>query len=863
MFSLAFLAAALISQAPASGGGPPPPAAKANGAVAAPPARRAPRMASTAQRNENVIVYQIDTNAVKELNIRVGATPTAVREPAVESQYFATEHGQPASEQLALRPVARPQAWRGETFWSHQNSVFNARTFFQVGGVKPSHRNHFGGRLTGLVPKLGALTASFAQRDVRGMVNGNVLVPLAHERTPLTADPALRPIIQRFLNAYPNELPNRPDFDIRALNTNSPQRIDDIDGSLRLERQTGTNSRLILSHAIVRQRILAFQFVAGQNPNTEIHTQRSRLTWIRALSPATEIVLAAAFDHNRSALLPEPNAVGPRVRFGFQIEELGPDSMFPVNRATTTFRYGAAIAHQAAGGKHQIFAGADVVRFRVNGIESSNMRGYFQFTNNFGRQAIENLRLGTPSIYEVTIGDLWRGYRNWSADGYIADRWRPNQRLQVYYGLRWTMDTRPVEIRNQESLPYRTDWNNFSPRFSLAWRAGRGWTARAMYATSFMPIPPVTYQQVRNNLPGVFYVQVPDPDLANPLHGIDLSRKDGRNSPTWFSPDLVSPYSHQYNAGIERQVFAGAILRFSYIGSRTIKLLNSYVMNRAEPVPGIPLTSATVDQRRPDPRYYETRTVLNGGIAWFDGGQATLDLPARRGFAGGVTYAFAKALDQGPDFSGTAANKDLLSQRSQHQYDSLADRKGLSTFDSPHSLAFYYTYELPRLNGGPAPLRLVAGGWQFSGVNMWKRGTPLTLYIGSDAPGFGNVDGGPSDRPHIVDPSILGATIANPDVAPLILRRERFAFIRPGEPRGNLGRNTFRKAPIWNWNAALARQWRVAREQTIQFRAEAINLSNTPQFDEPQRNLSAQSFGKITNTLNDGRVFQLGLRYVF
>ena len=67
---------------------------------------------------------------------------------------------------------------------------------------------------------------------------------------------------------------------------------------------------------------------------------------------------------------------------------------------------------------------------------------------------------------------------------------------------------------------------------------------------------------------------------------------------------------------------------------------------------------------------------------------------------------------------------------------------------------------------------------------MLKSGTPLTLYIGSDAPGFGNVDGGPSDRPNILDPSILGDDDLHPDTAPLILRRDRFAYILPGEHRG-------------------------------------------------------------------------------
>jgi hypothetical protein len=56
------------------------------------------------------------------------------------------------------------------------------------------------------------------------------------------------------------------------------------------------------------------------------------------------------------------------------------------------------------------------------------------------------------------------------------------------------------------------------------------------------------------------------------------------------------------------------------------------------------------------------------------------------------------------------------------------------------------------------------------------------------------------------------------------------------------------------------RPWRGAREKTLQFRADAFNLTNTPQFDEPQRNLTSPAFGKITNTLNDGRVLQFGLR---
>lgn len=821
-------------------------------------------MSAAAKRNENVAVFQIDTNAVKEANIRIGAVPTAISEPLVESHWFAAELGRPASEHLMLRAATPPAGWHGDVFLNHQNSVFNARTFFQVGGVKPSHRNMYGGRVTGFLPGgAGAFTASFGQNDIRGMVNGNVLVPLAFERTPVTTDPTLRPIIQRFLDAYPNELPNRPDFDIRALNTNARQRIDSVNGSLRLDLRTGANSRLFLSHVIDRQRILAFQLVAGQNPNTELHTHRSRATWEFTPSAVSTFQIGASYNRVRSVLISEPNAVGPRVRFGFQIEELGPDSMFPIDRATNTYRFGASGTRIFDGGRHTLSYGGEGVRFQLNGIESGNLRGYFQFTNNLGRSAIENLLLGMPSTYEVAVGAIDRGYRNWMINGYIADRWRVHPRLQLYVGLRYGADTTPIEVRRRDVIPYGCDCNNFSPRFALAWQAGAGWVARAMYTTTFAQILPVTYQQIRNNPPHVKYVIVQDPSLANPLAGIDLNDPNARYAPTWLSPDLATPYSHQYNLTLERRIAGGALLRTSYIGSRSFKLLNSFILNRADPVAGIPLTLATVDQRRPDRRYYDTREVVNGGVAWFDAGQVALDLPLRRGLTATANYTFSKALDEGPDFSATAANRDLFTQRSQSQRESFKDRKGLSNFDSPHALQFSYAWQLPVPAGASGFVRTFLRDWQISGVNLWKKGTPLTLFVGSDSPGFGNVDGGGSDRPNLIDPSILGRTVGHPNEAPLILSRDRFAYIRPGEPRGSLARNSFRKSSIWNWNAALTRQFRLPREWMAQLRGEAFNLTNTPQFDEPQRNLTSPAFGKITNTLNDGRVFQLGFRLLF
>ena len=98
----------------------------------------------------------------------------------------------------------------------------------------------------------------------------------------------------------------------------------------------------------------------------------------------------------------------------------------------------------------------------------------------------------------------------------------------------------------------------------------------------------------------------------------------------------------------------------------------------------------------------------------------------------------------------------------------------------------------------------------------------------------------------------------------LLLPRSAFAYFQaPAQMRGNIGRNTFRKGKIANLNASIARTWAVHADWTMLLRAEAINLSNTPQFADPGRSLTSPNFGQITNTLNDGRTIRFSLRLGF
>lgn len=814
-------------------------------------------MSASAMRNENVAIYRIDTNAAKEASVRAGSNITLVTEAVAESSWFAAELGRPATGNFNLNPVSLLDNWHGELFHRHQNSILNARSFFQVGGVQPSRQNAYGAQATGPAGALGYLTLNAGQRKVRGMVNGNVLVPLPEERTPLATDPAVRAFVQRLLNGFPNAAPNRPDFDQRALNSNAPQSINETDYGARLDRALHRSARLTISWTDSAQAIDAFQLVAGQNPDTNLRNQSFRLNFTHRFAGG-DLQWNGQFQRSRSLLVPEPNAVGPRVRFGFQIEELGPDSNFPIARVQNTFRYGFGYVKSAFSGKHQFYAGGDFSRLQLNGLEANNLRGMFQFQNNFGRTAIENLRLGVPTIYEAVTGDLSRGFRQSAGNFYLADRIRLHSRLLLYLGLRYSPEGAPFEVSGRGEIPYPCDCNNFAPRVSLAFNVSDTWTARAQYSLHYSAVPPVTWQQIRVNEPHATYITVNNPDLLNPLR--DIGATGTQPAITLLSNPLRTPYEHLYSLVLERQLPGRAVLRAGYTGSRAIKLLTGIVLNRAVPKEGIPFVTATINSRRPEPAFGELRTVQNNGIAYYDGVQASLDLPHRKGFSGGFAYTFGKAIDTGSDFTGTGANRDMLNGRAQYQYDHIGDRKGLSNYDQTHSVSFRWVYDISAFHG-PAWL---TGGWQISGINNFRSGTPFTLFIGSDAPGFGNVDGSGGDRPNLLDASILGRTMANPEIAPQILTRSRFAYLPVGAQRGNLGRNVFRKGNIANWNLSIQKSWRpkYLRESTMQLRGEAYNSFNTPQFDEPQRNLSSPAFGKITNTLNDGRVFQVSFRVI-
>ncbi|NWG13377.1 MAG: TonB-dependent receptor [Acidobacteria bacterium] len=823
------------------------------------------------ERNPNYFISKIDLHVVRETLRRSVIHPLAIEFDAAHPSYGA-EFGVALRQLPLITPGERRPAFRHSIYASHQNSALNALPFFNIGPLRPSRRNQFGASSNGRL--LGRNLFYMVELDClkeSGYVNGNVRIPRVDERVPRAADETTNRIILALLQGYPQEGPNLEDVAERQTNTNALRTIDNFDLTARLD-YLGARHRAAARYAISDYSEDPFELVAGQNPKTSLRPQSISLT--HEFNRGSHGIVRSSFhfdrlralltttDWFRSLRAPLGLADVPDIDFGgdfgADLSPLGPKTEYPRNRNQNRFAFALGVIETR--GPHRLQWGGTAARVQTNDLQSDNTRGRFVFDRNFGRSPIENFLLGTPTKFTITLGDLYHGFRHSEYALFLHDRWALRPDFTLSAGLRYEMTGAPSEVNGRIEFPFRSDANNFAPQFGFAWRSAPArLVVRGGYGISFGQVFPGTYQLARFNPPAVRTLTIPNPSLADPLRNVDLTApSESRSERNLLSPDLVSPYTHQYNLTLARE-FSRTALEVSYVGARTLKMFFPYVSNRAEPVPGIPATTATINLRRPDPRYLRIQTVINSGIAYFDALHASSRIRVLRGLAIDADYTFSKNLSSGHAFYSTL-NREKGIALSQNNADFQADLKGPSEMDARHALVVNFLHELQpscRLCG-------FLRGWRVSGSTAYRTGNWFNLTTSSDAPGFGNVDGEDDDRPNILNPSILGMSVDNPDTSATIFNPAFFdSDIEPGG-RGNIASRVFRKDSLQNTNLSISRSFDLFREgRQLMFRMDLYNAFNHPQFERPGDVFPSPVFGRIIDTQNKGRVIQLMLRVDF
>ena len=472
------------------------------------------------------------------------------------------------------------------------------------------------------------LTLDASQQRNRGNVNGNVLIPLPEERTPLATDPELYRLVERILGAFPDVPPNRPDINPRAHNTNATQEIDNDAVGGRVDMSSAAASHVVADYRFRKQHVEAFQLVKGQNPNTTTGSHDGRLTWNRNWSPTTTSDFTIQFRRVTSLIVQDETARGPVVWMGRQLETLGGTTSIPYDRVQNSYRYAGSAT--SSKGNHRLSIGFGLTREQLNGIESNGHVGLVMFASDFGRDLITNLRRGTPSRMSQSFGTPRRGFRRWRSQLFAGDTWSALPDLTLSFGLRYEPITSPDEVNGLSEPPYACDCNNFGPRFGFAYRTPIG-VLRGAYGLHYGEIFTATYSQNRFNPPGNIRLSIVAPNLLDPLAGLtaDAFDPNARSTILDLAPSLVSPYSHQYNFSWDAATSSGIFMQLGYVGSRSHKLLS-----RLGAEPCARRAKDRTDDTHGQPAASPTRATSTFAI--FSTGRALISMRRRRlsAFAG-------------------------------------------------------------------------------------------------------------------------------------------------------------------------------------------------------------------------------------
>jgi hypothetical protein len=187
-----------------------------------------------------------------------------------------------------------------------------------------------------------------------------------------------------------------------------------------------------------------------------------------------------------------------------------------------------------------------------------------------------------------------------------------------------------------------------------------------------------------------------------------------------------------------------------------------------------------------------------------------------------ASYTWAKSLD---NFSEDAPSRALLNG------DATRRERGPSDFDVRHTVSGFVIYKLPTPFEGGA-WRALSRNWTLDAVFNARSAKPLNVVYGFPvAYGFA-----------FLRPDLLGGVPVYfaDESAPGGRRLNPAAFALPGALRqGTLGRNALRGFPFYQFDLALHRQFNFNERVSLQLRAEAFNLLNHPNFDDPVATLTA------------------------
>lgn len=614
----------------------------------------------------------------------------------------------------------------------------------------------------------------------------------------------------------------------------------------------------------------------------------------------------------------------PFIQFS-NLSPIGTTDWFPEFLNENNYQYMDAFTYVR--GHHSFKFGADVRR-RLHGFfQTQNACGDLTFDELFtsdlstdtGGSALASFLMGYPgSAYrDGQKGSFGMRWTEFSA--YAMDDFRVNDKLTLNLGVRYDLFTPPVEQFNRlanfdfatgefvspqmpgvsRSGNVKTDHNNFAPRIGFAWTP---WNEKTVIRGGFGIFYDVQADQndaeLAYNPTGLIFSQNYNPS-ANAIPNLrvstgyptpvysTVSSPAGRASASVFNNRTT--YIEEWNLNIERALTKSMALQIAYVGTRGVKL--AFLSNRNQPTqpldsnfescptPTDPscLTGAPTNFGRlyfqTVPNVGEIRTLSNGAWSVSHGLQVKLE----KRFSGNWTmlnsYTWQHSIGQ------TEEDEYLEPQNTYN----LAAERGNNAPDYRHQLSSAWSYILPigpkqKFWASDGPMHWLTEGWQLNGIIAMHSGEAFTPLLSQD---YTNTDSG-APRPDLVgNPYDFSNAVSqgcpsnkqtiqcwyNPAAFALPALASGQTFARE---YGNARRGSLRGPAIYNVDASLFKNLNLTEHVKMQFRVEAFNLFNTPEFALPYAAVDQAGSpgtpslsGSITSTVHASRELQLALKLSF
>ena len=800
-----------------------------------------------------------------------------LQEFRVQTSTYSAEYGRTPGGQFAFETKSGTNQWHGTAYDYLRNGAFDAPDWFDdyFGIKEPALRqNDFGGTLGGPVriPRLySGKDKTFFFVSYEGLrltapqpasIN---FVPDATLRA--SAPEALFPV----LNAFP--LSNGPDdvadgFAQYVASWSNPASIDST--SARFDHIANDKLRLFFRFGDTESRSATRGTGSYASPAEDNITDYTLRTYTAGASSLFSNRLSNDFRVNYTSNAATKSSVTGGFGGGTPVNLQQLLGLGNGSGVVVSFLYGPSpelLSAPSAGtqrqwnlvdtvgltlGRQQFKFGVDYRRLTPIALQASPTPQYY-FLDESAVQA------NNPYTYSQVTAPAYPLYKNFSV--FAQDEWRVSQRLTLSLGLRWEVNPAPGVTQGlkpyaiQGSSPstwtlaplgtplWQTAWYNFAPRLGVAYklhdtpgretvvRGGVGVfydTGQQMGSAGFYGPGFIAFGDF---LPGGSFPVLPAfPQLVNP------PLVPYNPSPVVFPSHLQLPYTLQWNASIQQALGKSQALTVSYVGAHASRLLaNNFIFT-----PSNPNTS------------YGFGIVQNGLTSDYDSLQGQFQRRLSHGLTTLASYTWSHCIDYG----------------SQNYF--IGYQRGNCDSDVRQNLSAAFSYDLPNV-GQNAVTKVLLNRWGLDDRFTSRTDFPITVNGGTF---FSPVTG--QEMATGVD-SVLNQPVYlyGANCAAIL---EGMGDLQPGQgcpggrainpcafvdvggspaapcpTNGTVGglapRNFVKGFGAWQMDLAVRRDFPIHERLKLQFRAEAFNIFNHPNFGNVNPNLAQPTFGQATGTL--------------